>query len=170
MDAPEIQAAFDDVFDQAVLFHGFADYMRDYDVFILATADPRTGVAPRQLRYRFVHCVRAVVTSALSPQTWKRSLDERLADYEQGRDLDGYVWGVRWQGLYPGIRLVADSAEAQRWSRELGLPFREAAIETNGHNISLVFSDLIVQTVDPGYAPFVVPDPSPDSKAAQTEV
>jgi hypothetical protein len=71
------------------------------------------------------------------------------------------VWGVRWQGLYPGIRLVADSAEAERWSRELGLPFHEAAVETNGHNISLLFSDLIVQTVDPGYALFAVPNADP---------
>ena len=164
MDTGEIQAAFDDVFDQAILFHGFADYLRDYDVFIYVTADLRTGITPRQLRYRFVHCVRAAVTSALSPDTWRRSLDERLVDYERGRDLDGFVWGVRWQGLYPAIRLVADSAEAQRWSGELGLPFREAVIETNGHNISLVFSDLIVQTVDPGYAPFVVPETGPDFK------
>jgi hypothetical protein len=156
MDTREIQAAFDDVFDQAVLFHGFADYLRDYDVFIYATADPRTGIPPKHLRYRFVHCVSAVVTSALSPPTWKRSLDERLVDYEQGRDLDGFVWGVRWQALYPGIRLVADSAEAQRWSRDLGVPFHEAVIETNAHHVCLVFSDLIVQAVEPGCAPFVV--------------
>ena len=42
VDTSEIQAAFDDVFDQAILFHGFADYMRDYEIFIYATADPRT--------------------------------------------------------------------------------------------------------------------------------
>jgi hypothetical protein len=42
----------DDVFDEAVIFRGFADYMRDYEVFIYATADPRTGVSPDHLRYR----------------------------------------------------------------------------------------------------------------------
>jgi hypothetical protein len=36
--------------------------------------------------------------------------------------------------LYPGMKLVPDSTDAQRWSDELGLPFYEAAIETNGHN------------------------------------
>jgi hypothetical protein len=158
MDAPEIQAAFDDVFDQAILFHGFADYMRDYDVFIYAVADPAVSSTAARLRYRFVHCVRAAVTSTLSPQIWKQSLDERLTGDEQGQDLDGFVWGVRWQGLYPGMRLVADSAEAQRWSHELGIPFHEGVIATNSHNVSLVFSDLIVQTVDPGHSPFVVPD------------
>lgn len=164
VDCPEIQAAFDDVFDQAIVFHGFADYMRDYEVFIYATADPRTGIRPQYLRYRFTHCVRAVVTTALSPKVWNRSLDERLVDYDRGRHLDGYVWGVKWQELYPGMRLVPDSAEARRWSRETGVPFYEAAIEANAQNLSLVFSDLTVQIVQPGWTPFAVPDGGPDFK------
>jgi hypothetical protein len=164
VDSSGIQAAFDDVFDQAIVFHGFADYMRDYEIFIYAAADPRTGIQPAHLRYRFTHCVRATVTTALSPEIWRRSLDERLIDREQGRDLDGYVWGVKWQALYPGMKLLPASAEAGRWSRELGVPFREAVIETNGHNLCLVFSDLVVETVAPGHAPFVVPDDGPDWK------
>lgn len=164
MDTSQIQAAFDDVFDQAIVFHGFADYMRDYEVFVYATADPRTGIQPEHLRYRFIHCVRATVTSILSPETWRRSLDERLIDHEQGRDLDGYVWGVKWQELYPGMKLVPDSADAQRWSREVGIPFHEAVIRANAQELSLVFSDLSVQRVTSGYAPFVVPDVGPDFK------
>jgi hypothetical protein len=156
VDSSEIQAAFDEVSDQWIVFHGFADYMRDYEAFTYATADPRSGIRPEHLRYCFKHCVRATVTSAVPPVVWQQSLDERLIDYEQGRDLDGYVWGVKGAVLYPGMKLVLDSADAQRWSNELGLPFYEVAIETNGHNVSLVFSDLTVQTVDPGYAPFVV--------------
>lgn len=164
MDVAEIQTAFDEVFDQAIVFHGFADYMRDYDVIIYATADSRTGIAPEHLRYRFKHCVRTTVTSALTPQIWRKSLDERLIDYGQGVDLDGYVWGVKWQGLYPGMQLVEDSADAARWGSELGVPFHEALIETNGHNISLVFSDLSVSVIGAGYTPFAVPDEGPDFK------
>lgn len=165
MDRQELQKAFNDVFDQSILFHGFADYMRDYDVFIYATADPRTGIIrPSHLRYRFTHCVRAIVTSAVPPEIWKVSLDERLTDYEQGLDLDGYIWGVKWQVLYPGITLIQDSADAERWSRDLALPFYEAAIETNGHNVSLVFSDLRVDSVEPGHAPFLVLPDGPDTK------
>lgn len=164
MDTPDIQSAFDDDFDQAVVFHGFTDYMRDYDVFVYATADPRTGIAPEHLRYRFKHCVQATATTALSGEIWRRSLDERLIDYEQGRELDGYGWGVKWQVLYPGMKLVHGSVDAGRWSHELGIAFHEAAIETNGHNISLVFSDLAVDTVDVGYAPFVTPSSRPDFK------
>ena len=48
VDRPEIQAALDDECDQAILFHGFADYMRDYEVFIYATADPCCGPAVRE--------------------------------------------------------------------------------------------------------------------------
>src|SRR5690348_14556550 len=99
MDISEIRAAFDNVFDQALVFHGFADYMRDYDVFVYATADPRTGAASEHHRYRLTFCVRAVMTSALTPEIWKQSLEPRLVDDDQGRDLDGYVWGVRWQAL-----------------------------------------------------------------------
>jgi hypothetical protein len=69
VDISQIQEAFDDVFEQAVLFHGFTDYMRDYDVFVYVTADPRTGIRPEHLRYRFIHCVRAVVSPALPPTT-----------------------------------------------------------------------------------------------------
>ena len=135
--------------------------MRDYELFIYATADPRTGIRPEHLRYRFRHCVRATVTTALSAEIWKRSLDERLTDYEKGRELDGYVWGVKWQALYPGMKLVHGSADATRWSHELGIPFHEAAIETNGNNFSLVFSDLAVSTVDAGCTPYVVPGTGP---------
>jgi hypothetical protein len=49
-------------------------------------------------------------------------------------------------------------------SQILGLPFYEATIETNGHNLSLVFSDLTAQAVEPGRAPFVVPDGGRDFK------
>jgi hypothetical protein len=164
VDTAQLQSAFEDVFDQAIVFHGFADYMRDYEVVVYATADPRTGIVPEHLTYRFTHCVRATVTSAVSPDIWARSLDERLIDYETGVDLDGYVWGVNWQVLYPGLKLLPPSPETERWSASVGIPFHEASIETNGHNISLVFSDLVVTTVQPGYTPFVVPDGGPDFK------
>lgn len=164
MDAAEIQTAFAEVFDQAIVFHGFADYMRDYDIYIYATADPRTGIRPEHLRYRFKYCVSANASSAVAPAIWNRSLDDRLIDYEAGRDLEGYVWGVAWQTIYPGFRLVSESRDAERWSKALGMPFHEAAVETNGHNLSLVFADLSVETVSPGTVPFVVPEGGPDFK------
>ena len=163
MDAAEIQAAFGDVLDQAVVLHSYADY----DIFIYTTADPRSGIQPEHIRYRFKHCVKAAVTTAVRAEVWRRSLDDRLIDFEQGRDLDGYVWGVACQFLYPGMSLVEDSTEAQQWSKTLGIPFHRASVSTNGHDLDLIFSDLIVDKLDPGCAPFVVPigAPTPSSRS-----
>lgn len=161
VDKDEIQQALDDAFDQAIVFHGFADYMRDYEVVVWATADPRTGIASEHLLYSFKHCVRADVTSAVETKVWAESLDDGLIDYETGVDLDGYVWGVKWQNLYPGMKLVSPSEDATRWEEAIGVPFHEVSIETNGHNINLVFSDLSVRVLPPGNTPFTVPDGGP---------
>lgn len=158
VNSDEIRRTLDDVYDQAIVFHGFTDYMRDYEIVVLATADPVTGIAPAHLLYTFKHCVRATVTSAVSPDIWARSLDDRLIDHETGVDLDGYVWGVKRQEIYPGMRLISPSAEASRWEEALSVPFHEVSIETNGHDINLVFSDLAVREAAPGYAPFTVTD------------
>jgi len=93
----------------------------------------------------------------VTPETWRVSLDERLIDRASGTDVDGYVWGVKWQCLYPGAAIVADSPRARTWSQAVGVDFHEVRFETNGQNIALVFSDLVVTAVKPGYAPFVVP-------------
>ena len=154
MNTAEIKASFDDVFDQGVLAHGFTDYLRDYDVFINVVADPRTGIAPAHLRYRFTHCVRATAMTSVPPEIWKRSLDPRLIGPDLEDDVDGYFWGVRWQVLYPGMQLVVDSPEAARWSSEVGISFHEALVEGNGHQLSLVFSDLIVKEIDVEQIPF----------------
>jgi len=110
-----MQAAFDDVFDEAIVFHGFTTYMRDYEVVVETGAAPGTGIPTRFLRFFFVNCVRAEVATALSPAGWAGSLDERLIDVSTGIDLDGYVWGVKWQALYPGFAFVPDSELARSW-------------------------------------------------------
>lgn len=64
------------------------------------------------------------------------------------------------------MQLVPASPEAQEWSAELGRPFHEALIKTNGHNLSLIFSGLEITTITPGASPFVVPTSGPDAKFA----
>jgi hypothetical protein len=107
------------------------------------------------------------VTSAVRRDVWARSFDDALTDYDTwlgSGALEGYVWGVKWQCLYPGMSLLPESDETREWSAQLGQPFHEALIETNGHNIALVFADLEVTTVSPGEAAFVVPSSGPDGK------
>lgn len=156
MDTKQIDAALSDIYDQALEFHGFAAHLRDYDLFVQASADPATGIAPTHLRYRFTHCVRATVVTSVSSDIWSESLDPRLIDYETGVDLDGYVWGVNWQELYPTVSRLEASSEADEWAARLGIPFHEVLIRANAHQLSIVFSDLEITSLQAGYAPFVV--------------
>lgn len=156
MNRQEIEQALSDVFDQALLFHSFMDYMRDYEMVFFAAAAPSTGIPPEHLRYRFRNCVFAETSSTVRPEVWNKSLDDALIDYESGVDLDGFVWGVKWQNMYPGARVVGESRRAAEWATRLGLRFHEAQIETEAHLVTLVFSDLEVATVVAGYTPFRV--------------
>ncbi len=164
MTIDEIQAACEMVCDQALVFHGFTEYMRDYEMVIQVSADPRTGIPTEYLRYVFVNCVQANIATALSSEIWAVSLDERLIDYETGVDLEGYVWGVKWQSLYPGFEILGDSDAARHWSGRLSLPFYEARVQTNGHNFALVFSDLRILPAPADYAPFTVREPFWDGR------
>lgn len=150
-----MQQALDEVFDQALVFHGFTDYLRDYEMITYSVSSATSGIPPAFDRYLFRFCVESTVTTTLPPDTWRGSLDERLLDHAAARDLDGYVWGVRWQCLYPGGKVLEESEKARTWSAAVGIPFHEAVIEANGHRIALVYSDLEVSSVQPGYSPFV---------------
>lgn len=164
VDEAELERLLGDTFDQAVVYHGFTDYMRDYEVVFYCTADPVTGIAPAHLRYLFKYCVSAQVETAISSSVWRQSLDERLIDYEAGVDLPGYVWGVKRQDMYPGATVVDDSQQARRWGSEVGIPFHEVLIEANGHKVRLVFSDLSVTEVEDGYTPHRLGPGGPDHK------
>jgi hypothetical protein len=157
----QLQPALDDVFDHALIHHGFTPYMRDYELIVHASADPASGIQPAYLRYLFRFCVEATTRSVLSRDTWQRSRDDRLIDYERGKDLDAFVWGVNWQPLYPEFRVVADSARARAWSEAPGTDFHEVHMESNAHDVTLVFADLTVTEVDVGYAPFVITEDEP---------
>jgi hypothetical protein len=154
VDTAEMRVAFDRVFDEAIVFHGYADYMRDYDLFIDVS---RSSTDRQCLRYRFAGCVQATAISALERRAWRQLLDDRLLDEDRAGQADGFQWWVKWQCLYPGMTLVPDSAEAERWSHDTGVTMFEAVIETNVHRISLVFHDLVVESVADGSVPFRVP-------------
>lgn len=153
-----IAAALEEVFDMGVQFHGFTRYLRDYDVVLEATADPRAGIPTQYLRYRFRHCVHAAVTTSVGWDVWRRSLDDRLLDDRSSADLDGYVWGVEWQENYPGMKLVHESPAASEWSERIGIPMFEMHAELNAHEIRLVFSGLEVRELESGWTPYSVGD------------
>lgn len=151
-----LREALDEVLDQAVMYHAYTDYMRDYEVIVHKMADPRTGIQPAYLRYLFKFCVEVDVRTTLPPDTWRASLDERLTDAQLGPHIAGYVWGVRWQEAYPGAEVVADAPRAQTWADRIGIEFHEVRLELNAHTLTLIFSDLEVRKLPADYTPFVV--------------
>ncbi|WP_101789147.1 hypothetical protein [Nonomuraea indica] len=154
MDLSALQQFLDDAFDQALICHGFTDYMRDYEMIIYLPVDSRARIAPVHLRYLFRHCMEAHVNTALRRDIWQGSLDDRLLGDPASHEIDGFCWGVRWQNLYPGATIIQDSARARAWGDALGIDMHEVRFEANAHDITLVFSDLQVATVEPGYALF----------------
>ncbi|MEU9297628.1 hypothetical protein [Streptomyces sp. NPDC048266] len=155
MDTAVLEQMLDETFDHAVVHHGYTNYMRDYEVIIYATADPRTVIAPSHLRYLFRYCVEARCETSVPADAWRVSLDDRLIDHKTGVDVDGYVWGVKWHALYPGAKLLPESEATRRWAKALGIDFHKVRMETSAHNVTLLFSDLQVSQVPVGYAPFV---------------
>jgi hypothetical protein len=145
------------MFDCELMFHGFANYMRDYELFVYQSVDPRSGLAARHLHFVFRFCPEADVRSTLDSGIWARSTDGQLLEtHSVTMDSPGYVWGVRCQTLYPGATIIENSRRAQEWEDRLGIPFHEVQINANAHLITVVFADLSVEEVPAGYVPYRV--------------
>lgn len=70
------------------MHHGYTRHVRDYEIVVHMTADPRTGVEPGQVRYFLRYCVEARWRTTVQPDTWRASLDDRLIDHERGVDVN----------------------------------------------------------------------------------
>ena len=76
MNKDEIEKALYDVFfDSAIVRHGFASFLRDYDVLI--------EINGRQFLFRFTHCVSAVIKTSVGEAAWKESWDDVFTNEEQ---------------------------------------------------------------------------------------
>lgn len=97
----------------------------------------------------------------MTADIWRVSLDDRLLDQETADpDLGGYVWGVKCHCMYPGAALLPESEATRRWSKAVGIDFHEVRIETNAHNLTLLFSGLQVSEVPVGCTPFCTDEKS----------
>jgi hypothetical protein len=144
------------LFDSAMVEHHFTPYLRDYDiVFDVLAAIPGGNGSYIAARYlcRFTHCVVVQVITAVSDQAWQMSWSDIFTDYqvwEQSGSPSGYVWGVEFSAVYPGLKFMKDSAHAKEWTERLQQPMYELLIETNGHNITLIFHDVFVHQIATG--------------------
>jgi hypothetical protein len=126
------------LFDSAIVRHGFTPYLRDYDIVAYF------GPGPQHL-HRFSHCPLAEVTTAVPDDVWRRSWGDNFIDYSEwlkSGEPVGYVWGVCESTAYPGAKYITDSGLAREWTSRLGKPMHEVLIKTNGHNFRLLFHDL----------------------------
>jgi hypothetical protein len=144
------------MFDMSILEHHFTPYLRDYDIIVESyAADPRgTGSYAEGLyRYRFDHCPLVHVETAVSDESWKVSWDDHFTDHDAWRaagEPSGYVWGVNYSDAYPGPKYIHDSSLAAEWSRRLGKLMHEVVIETNGHNVRIIFHDVSIRKIARG--------------------
>ncbi len=158
MDAKQIDTAFGDVYDSALIHLAYADYMRDFQMYFY--------LGPGCImKYTFVNCVSADSATTLPPKTWKGSLDDQLVgDLDAvAYPADGWVWATRYCNMDPGAELVKKSRDADAWSKSLGIQFYEAVFVADPIRVRLIFSDLIVEPAKQGDSPFTVdltPEPT----------
>lgn len=157
MNYADLAAQLDELFDSWLVHHGFTSYMRDYELIVFQSPDPRSGSTPRYLRFLFRHCPEASTRSAVPPAVWSGSMDDGLLQQQHvTMQSAGYVWGVRCQELYPGATIAENSERARWWSKQVGVTFHEVEVSANAHQIRLIFADLQVEEVTAGYTPFTV--------------
>jgi hypothetical protein len=146
----------DPLFDSAIVRHGFAPYMRDYDVIVeipAAKPDGSGSYIEGRYRYRFTHCVEARVETDVPPETWRRSWADVFTDHaawEAAGNPSGFVWGVNHADAYPGARTVADAPAAAEWTEKLGQAMHEVEIRATPFLITLVCHDLRVDQLASG--------------------
>ena len=131
-----------DLFDNAIVRHGFTAYMRDYEIVAELFYGEHRGV----FTYLFRGCVEAHYESSIPGGAF--SMDDVLLDLERGQPEGGpdvFMWGVNHANAYPGWTYDAGSERTAAWSKKTGLPMHEVVIETNVYKLSLVFYSLVVE-------------------------
>ncbi len=133
-----------EMFDVAIMAHGFTPYMRDYDVLVEAGWQDAQGV----YLYRFTHCPEASVRTRVRDESWHQAWADLFIDYKDflaAGEPDGFVWGVCWSMAYPGLTYIDDSTLAAEWSKRFQKPMHEVTIETEAFHLQIVFHDIIIR-------------------------
>jgi hypothetical protein len=146
--------AHDYFLDWALIFHGFRSYMRDYEVIMWS---PESSGESGTYSVLLKHCVEVNVRSAIRPDVWRISLDDRLTSFDTFSELDqagsydgGFVWGVGWANLYPGWSVSEASERAEEWTQHVGIQFHEARIASNVYDLTAIFAELMITKLSDG--------------------
>lgn len=129
----------EDIYDVAVLRHGFADYVRDYQFEIEANW---IGDLAGRYILTFKHCYDLTYKTLVKDDVIIKSWDDIFTDFEtweMNNEPDGFVWGTNWSLAYPGFKELNDSDKAKDWSERLKKQMSEVKLETNSFEINLIF-------------------------------
>ena len=133
-----------DLFDGAVLKHGFTSYMRDYELIAEILGDEKLGVESGVYRYQFTHCPHVQVLTRIGDDVWPESWSDLNLDAEQWDGL-GFLWSVSWAGAYPGLLYEEHSKLAAEWTNRLHHTMHEVKVETNVYLLQVIFHTLTVE-------------------------
>lgn len=129
--------------DFAVLSHGFAQHGRDYDILVQDAIGPQAGTH----RLTFTHVVAVNYETAVRDDVWPSSWDDIFLDWDQAKDLNGYVWGTNWSNAFPGVSSLLNDPEAANWTVRLGRQMHAVRLETDRFRLRLIFHSLRTEVV-----------------------
>jgi len=148
MTMKERLAEYGDFVDVGILRHGFAAYMRDYEVLFEALWGRKEWAdAKGTYLLRFTHCPEATVMTVVSDQAWKEAWPDTFIDHAEwiaAGEPRGFVWGACWSTAYPGLKYIDGSHVARSWSERLGKPMHEVSIATEAFELRVVFHEFTV--------------------------
>ena len=134
-----------DLFDQAITRHGIMEYIRDYEVMgYLCGAE-----SDIEVQFIFKGCLKSEYKLEVDPKGF--SMDERLLDLERQDEIDypqGFVWGVKHAVVYPGWTLKEETQELKHLEDEYNIKLYEIYFDTNTYDLTLIFHDLEIRTVN----------------------
>lgn len=131
----------EDIYDVAILRHGFTDYVRDYQFEIESNLI-------KDLKGRFIltfkHCYDLTYKTLVKDDVIRKSWDDTFINFEvwkKNNKPDGFLWGTNWSLAYPGFEEIKNSVKATNWSDRLGKKMKEVKLETNSFTISLIYEN-----------------------------
>ncbi len=138
----------EDIYDVAVLRHGFTNYIRDYQFEIETNW---IGNLAGRYVLTFKHCYDLTYRILVEDDVIKKSWNDIFTNFEvwkKNNEPDGFVWGINWSLAYPGFEQIKNSDKAKNWSNRLGKKMHEVKLETNSFQINLIFETWTLKKVN----------------------
>ncbi|WP_416865264.1 MAG: hypothetical protein ACMVP2_22910 [Imperialibacter sp.] len=138
----------EDIYDVAVLRHGFVDYVRDYQFEIETNW---VGDLAGRYLLTFKHCYDLTYKTLVNDDLIKKSWDDIFTSYEaweKNNKPEGFVWGTNWSLAYPGFESIEASKRAEEWSDRLDKKMNEVSFETDSFVMTLIYESWTIRKIN----------------------